>query len=97
MGKVSGARFGAAFGDVGPAIKKSLGIAILSQAGVAIGLALILEHDFSQLAAELGSDRPTFIGGSVLNTVTATSICFGIFAPILTRFAIHRAGEANKM
>ena len=96
-GKISGARFGASFGKTDPNIKKYLGIAILSQAGVAIGLALILDHDLEKLAAQFDYDRAAFIGASVLNTVTATSIFFGIIAPILTKIAISRSGEMNKM
>ncbi len=97
FGKILGARFGATVGKVDPNIKKYLGIAILSQAGVAIGLALVLDHDLTMLSLELGDERPAEIGASVLNTVTATSIFFGIIAPVLTRFSIVRSGEMNKM
>ncbi|OEU53606.1 MAG: hypothetical protein BA868_07220, partial [Desulfobacterales bacterium C00003106] len=50
-GKIAGARLGASFGRVEEKIKKYLGLGILSQAGVAIGLSLIVKNDFCQLAA----------------------------------------------
>jgi len=49
MGLIGGARLGAVVGKVEPKIKKYIGLGILSQAGVAIGLSLIIRHEFSQL------------------------------------------------
>ena len=49
-GLMGGARLGAALGGAEDKIKKYVGMGILSQAGVAIGLSLIIQKDFSALA-----------------------------------------------
>ncbi len=50
---MGGARIGAMLGGVEDKIKKYVGMGILSQAGVAIGLALIIQKDFHELASKL--------------------------------------------
>ena len=66
-----------------------IGLGILSQAGVAIGLSLIIKHEFSGL----GSAHADVIGSSVITTITATCIFFEIIGPILTKIALEKAGE----
>lgn len=51
-GLIGGARIGSAFGQVEPKIKKYIGLGILSQAGVAIGLSLIIREKLFELAAQ---------------------------------------------
>ncbi|MCK5323882.1 MAG: cation:proton antiporter [Desulfobulbaceae bacterium] len=92
-GKIAGARLGASFGHVEEKIKKYLGLGILSQAGVAIGLSLIVKNDFCQLAADYDLPHAAMIGTMVLTTITTTSIFFEIIGPILTRFALKKANE----
>jgi len=67
-GLVGGARLGAMVGHVEPKIKKYIGLGILSQAGVAIGLSLIIKHEFALLSAEYNLPRAADIGASVLTT-----------------------------
>jgi Kef-type K+ transport system membrane component KefB len=50
-GLIGGARIGSAIGHVEPNIKKYIGLGILSQAGVAIGLSLIVREKLAELAA----------------------------------------------
>lgn len=88
-GLIFGARLGAMFGHVEDKIKKWIGLGILSQAGVAIALALIVKHDF----AEIGSAHADKIGVSVITSITATCIFFEIIGPILTKIALQKAGE----
>jgi len=106
-GLVGGARIGAVIGRVENKIKKYVGLGILSQAGVAIGLSLIIQRDFSQLASrpdvasavkELGLGGqvlcdPAAMGAALITTVTATCIIFEIVGPILTKYALEKAGE----
>ena len=92
-GLIGGARLGATFGHVEGKIKKYVGLGILSQAGVAIGLSLIVKHEFSLLDARYQSPHALQIGSSVLATITATCIFFEIIGPILTKVALKRAGE----
>ena len=87
-------------------IKKFIGLGILSQAGVAIGLSLIIKNEFAKLAAVhpeafarlAESDpllHPVALGATVITTITATCIIFEIIGPILTKIALQKAGEIN--
>ncbi len=86
-GLVSGAAIGATLGKMAPKIRKYLGMGILSQAGVAIGLALIVKNEFG----EFGSHGAA-IGATVITTVTATCIFFELIGPILTKIGLEKAG-----
>lgn len=88
LGLAGGASLGALIGRAEPKIRKYLGLGILSQAGVAIGLALIVKQEFSELG-QWGAE----IGSTVITTVTATSIFFELIGPILTKFGLQKAGE----
>jgi Kef-type K+ transport system membrane component KefB len=90
-GLIGGARVGAMVGRSEQKIKKYLGLGILSQAGVAIGLALIVKSDFGRI----GTEHALRIGASAITTITATSVVFEIVGPILTRIGLQRAGEAQ--
>jgi len=92
-GLIGGARLGAMFGHVEDKVKKYVGLGILSQAGVAIGLSLIVKHEFTQLDAEYNLPHALAIGSSVLATITATCIFFEIIGPILTKIALKKAEE----
>ena len=92
-GLIGGARIGSMLGKVDDNIKKYIGLGILSQAGVAIGLSLIVKHEFGLLDAEYGIPHALAIGTTVLTTVTATCIFFEVIGPILTKIALTKAGE----
>ena len=103
-GLIAGARIGAVIGRAEEKIRKYIGLGILSQAGVAIGLSLIMQHElaelyrsypeaFDRLAPGLGPYHPLAIGAALITTVTATSVVFEIVGPILTRIALAKAGE----
>ncbi|MBN1999478.1 cation:proton antiporter [candidate division KSB1 bacterium] len=101
FGLIAGSRLGAAMGHVEEKIKKWLGLGILSQAGVAIGLSLIVKHDFQGIgrvlhtAGTVSVTSGDYLGNVVLTTVTATCIVFEIIGPILTKIALEKAGEIN--
>ncbi len=98
-GLIFGSRIGAALGKVDDKIKKYVGLGILSQAGVAIGLSLIVKHEFKGLGKVVeivdGVNVTTGdkLGAMVLTTVAATCIFFEIVGPILTKIALKKAGE----
>ena len=92
-GLIGGARIGAMIGNVDEKVKKYVGLGILSQAGVAIGLALIVKHEFGMMDAEYDLPHAAEIGAVALTTVTATCIFFEIVGPILTKVALSKAGE----
>ena len=87
-GLMGGALLGAVAGKMESKIKKYLGMGILSQAGVAIGLSLIVKQEFSGIGVHGAA-----IGASVITTVTATCIFFEIIGPILTKIGLERSGE----
>jgi len=101
FGLIGGSRIGAALGHVESKIKKYIGLGILSQAGVAIGLSLIVKHEFKGLGKVIdivngvnitSGDK---IGAIVLTTITATCIIFEIIGPILTKVALMKANEID--
>ncbi len=96
-GLIGGARLGATLGHVEENIKKYVGLGILSQAGVAIGLALIVNSEFAELGAVTdGVSHGSAIGMKVITTITATCIVFEIIGPILAKYALGKAGELGK-
>lgn len=90
IGKFMGAWLGAGCCKMEDKIRRYLGFGILSQAGVAIGLALLVKQEFSQVpGAEM-------IGVQVLSTITATSIIFEIIGPLAAKYALQKAGEITR-
>ncbi len=100
IGLIGGARLGGMLGNVEPKIKKYVGMGILSQAGVAIGLALIVKQDFAGLGKVVdvatGITSGDRIGSIGITTITATCIFFEIIGPILTKVALTKAGEIQE-
>ena len=103
FGLIGGARLGSSFGKVDENVKKYVGLGILSQAGVAIGLALIVKQEFAGIGkvVEVLSDGTAvhagdIIGSQGITTITATCIFFEIVGPIFTKIALTKAGEIEK-
>jgi len=92
LGLIGGAWFGATVTKAHENIRKYLGLGILSQAGVAIGLALLVGREFGELN-DVGAD----VARVVINTIAATTIFFEIIGPLATKLAISRAGEIGKL
>lgn len=90
-GLISGATLGAHIGRCSPVIRNYLGLGILSQAGVAIGLALVVQREYATIAP-----RAALLGSTVITTITATCIFFEILGPILARIGLKKAGELGK-
>ena len=82
VGKYGGGALGATAAAPAP-VRRYLGLALLPSAGVAVGLALLAAKEF-----------PSF-GGLLLNAVLASTIVNELIAPLMTRFAIVKAGEAH--
>ncbi len=87
-GLVGGAFLGATISRQSPAIRKYLGIGILCQAGVAIGLSLIAAGEFRGLG-----EQGRALAITLVNTIAATTIVFEIIGPIGAKIAVTRAGE----
>jgi len=82
VGKYGGTVLGATVSQATRSMKRYLGLALLPEAGVTIGLAL------------LAADRFPSFGGLMLNAVLAATIVNELVAPPLARYAIVKAGEA---
>ncbi|MCR4292571.1 MAG: cation:proton antiporter [Candidatus Kuenenia sp.] len=81
MGRIGGAYAGAVIGGTDKSIKRYMGLALMAQAGVAIGLAMMAK---SQLP---------HTGGAILNTIIATTVIYEIIGPIATRYALVKSGD----
>ena len=84
IGKIGGGVLGVALAGGSPTLRRWLGPALLPQAGIALGLALIIEQRFPE------------IDGYLLTMVIAATVIFEIFGPPCTRLALRRAGEAGQ-
>jgi Kef-type K+ transport system membrane component KefB/predicted transcriptional regulator len=84
-GKFLGAYFGSKLGGLPSKVQKYLGFCLFSQAGVAIGLAILATHRFPNATAQ-----------SIILVITATTFLVQIIGPPFVRFAVIRAGEAGK-
>ncbi len=89
-GKFGGAYLGAVISKAPATVRKYLGLALFSQAGVAIGLAIAASSDF----AEAGPEGAAF-GNLIINTITATTFVVQLIGPSFTRIAVFKAGEAK--
>ncbi len=91
IGKLSGAYLGTTLAKAEEKVRKYLGLALLSQAGVAVGLAILVGRTFGQMGPE-----GAYLAKLAINTIAATTIIFEIIGPITTKIAITKAGEINK-
>ncbi len=88
-GLIGGSYLAAILSKAEPIIRDNIGFGILSQAGVAIGLALLASNKLTDLG------KPE-LGVLIVTTIAATSIVFEIIGPLSAKFAIMRAGEVGK-
>jgi Kef-type K+ transport system membrane component KefB len=79
LGKLVGARIGAVMSHADQSVKNWMGIALLPQAGVAIGMALIASSYFPEYRQIL------------LSLIISSTIFFELIGPIFTRIALRRA------
>ncbi|MFH1063190.1 MAG: cation:proton antiporter [Candidatus Omnitrophota bacterium] len=87
-GKMAGAYLGGFFSKAHKMVTKYLGLCLFSQAGVAIGLAMVVYHNFSLLGPE--GEK---VGLLVLNIITATTFVVQLVGPACVKFAITKADE----
>ena len=84
-GKILGAFLGAKAVKAEPTVQKWLGIALLPQGGISIGLSVIVMQQLPQFAVEL----TTIIMASVL--------IYETLGPVFAKISISRAGEINAL
>ncbi len=79
VGRIGGAYAGAIIAGTEQSIKKYMGLALMAQAGVAIGLAMMAKASLPHT------------GGAILNTIISTTVVYEIFGPVATRYALLKA------
>jgi len=90
IGKMGGAFIGSKLVKADPYIQKYLGLALLSQAGVAVGLAVTVAGELSAYG-KVGVD----LGAMAITIIAATTVVFEIIGPIGVRYAVNRAEEVE--
>ena len=80
-GKVAGATAGAKLERCEPNIVKYLGLTLVPQAGVAIGMARLALQDLPEYGAQINA------------VVLAATLIYELTGPVITKFALTRAGE----
>lgn len=80
-GRIFGVWVGAAMNHSDPRFKRWMGVALLPQAGVALGMALVAVNRFPH------------IGEVIFPIVIGTTILFELVGPVMTRIALVRVGE----
>jgi Kef-type K+ transport system membrane component KefB len=81
LGKYYGALIGSHYSNTDPKTKKWLGMALLPQAGVPIGMALVAANQFPEYKQTL------------LSIVISSTVLFELIGPILTKVAVKKSNE----
>lgn len=85
LGKILGASLGGYLSNAQTQVKRYIGLGLLSQVGVAVGLAIIVSKEFAG----------TNLGNIVITILLSTTILTEIIGPIATKNAIIKAKESN--
>lgn len=84
LGRFAGVWIGARIGRSGPLVRRWMAPALMPQAGVAMGMALVAAQRFPET------------GEIILPVVIGATIFFELIGPVFTRQALVRAGEVLK-
>ena len=84
IGKILGSFLGAKISKEDSVTQKWIGPALLPQAGVAVGMALVASSKFPQYQQLL------------LSVAISSTIFFEIIGPIVTRFALNQVGDSSE-
>ncbi|MCM1988475.1 cation:proton antiporter [Oceanirhabdus seepicola] len=82
VGKIFGAFLGAKIVHSPKVVQKYLGLTLIPQAGVAIGLALIAENSLPN-------------GDTIRTIILAATVIYELIGPLMTKYALFKAGEAH--
>ena len=83
IGKYSGSWFGSLISKAEPDVRRYLGLTLLPQAGVAIGMANIAKDAFPS-------------GAKVYTIVICATLIYELVGPLLTKIALEKANEIDK-
>ncbi len=85
IGKVLGCGLGGFISKSEAKITKYLGVALLNQAGVAVGLAFLAAQELSAY----------HMGGIITTLMATTTAVFQILSPLGTQYALKKSGESS--
>ena len=88
FGKWSGTFIGSTISKAPKKIKNFLGLALMSQAGVAVGLALAASKALEQYNFHVQAIQ-------VISVITATTFIVMVVGPIMAKLALFKSGETN--
>ena len=83
IGKMTGAYIGAKITNSNKEVQKYLGLTLLPQAGVAIGLSMIAQTVMPEL------------GSTIRTIILASTVIYELFGPFIAKTALIKAGEIN--
>ncbi len=83
VGKVIGATLGAKYVNCDEKVTKYLGMSLLTQGGISIGLSMIVSKELPQFSE------------SIITVILFSVLIYEIAGPILAKIAIQKAGEEN--
>ena len=83
IGRFLGAWVGGIITRAGPLFRGWMGLALMPQAGVALGMALV------------ATERCPNVGEIILTVVIAATVVFELIGPVMTRIALVRAGDVR--
>ncbi|MWJ27069.1 sodium:proton exchanger [Halomonas sp. ZH2S] len=81
IGLIGGGALASSVAGADSVVRRNVGWCLLSQAGVALGLALLVEERFPE------------VGSKILPLVIGSTIIFELLGPIFVRWRLKRAGE----
>ena len=82
-GKIIGATLGAKYVKSEPQVTKYIGMSLLTQGGISIGLSIIVARELPQFSE------------AIVTVILFSVLIYEIAGPILAKIAIQRAGEEN--
>ncbi|MCF7873089.1 MAG: hypothetical protein K9L80_02680, partial [Candidatus Omnitrophica bacterium] len=85
LGKIIGAFFGAKITSSSLAIQKYMGLALLPQAGVALGCALVAKHHLNN-----------GWGDMILTATVGTTVFFELLGPLITKWSLFKAKDISE-
>lgn len=81
LGRIIGTRLGGRLIGVDLKIRRWIGVTLLPQAGIAIGMALLASHRFPE------------IGNVILPVVLGSTVIFEVVGPVVTRWTLAHIGD----
>jgi Kef-type K+ transport system membrane component KefB len=85
IGKYLGSFIGAVISRAPAQVKRFVGLGLIPQAGVALGVALVVKTDFPE------------VGRIIFDTIVATTIVYELIGPVFSKISLDKAGDIPKI